>query len=155
MSNSLQSHELHHVRLPCPSTISLSLLKPMSIESMMPSNLLILCCPFSSFPQSFPASISNSCTWSLIWDLRRGQSRQLLYFLDEETINVWRIDRTKKLRLWCLISAESKQSLGLGVKEHSALEIGNLGQKPCCFSTPCYFFNLLFQLQTLFRFFTN
>ena len=28
----------------------------MSIESVMPSNHLILCCPFSSCPQSFPAS---------------------------------------------------------------------------------------------------
>ena len=32
------------------------LLKPMSIELVMPSNHLILCCPFSSCPQSFPAS---------------------------------------------------------------------------------------------------
>ena len=30
--------------------------KPMSIESVMPSNHLILCFPFSSHPQSFPAS---------------------------------------------------------------------------------------------------
>ena len=30
--------------------------KPMSIESVMPSNHLILCHPFSSHPQSFPAS---------------------------------------------------------------------------------------------------
>ena len=30
--------------------------KPMSIELMMPSNHLILCIPFSSCPQSFPAS---------------------------------------------------------------------------------------------------
>ena len=30
--------------------------KPMSIESVMPSNHLILCRPFSSCPQSFPAS---------------------------------------------------------------------------------------------------
>ena len=36
-------------------TNSWSLLKPMSIESMMPSNHLILCCPFSHL-QSFPAS---------------------------------------------------------------------------------------------------
>ena len=28
----------------------------MSFESVMPSNHLILCCPFSSYPQSFPAS---------------------------------------------------------------------------------------------------
>ena len=37
-------------------TTSLSLLKCVSVESMMPSNHLILCHPFSSCPQSFPAS---------------------------------------------------------------------------------------------------
>ena len=37
-------------------TSSCSLLKFMSIESVMPSNHLILCCPFSSHLQSFPAS---------------------------------------------------------------------------------------------------
>ena len=37
-------------------TISQSLLTLMSIESVMPSNHLILCCPFSSCLQSFPAS---------------------------------------------------------------------------------------------------
>ena len=37
-------------------TISCSLLKLMAIESVMPSNHLILCCPFSSCLQSFPAS---------------------------------------------------------------------------------------------------
>ena len=39
-------------------TISRSLLKLMSIESMMPSKHLILCCPFSSFLKSFAASRS-------------------------------------------------------------------------------------------------
>ena len=37
-------------------TISWSLLKLMSVESVMPSNHLILCCPLSSYLQSFPAS---------------------------------------------------------------------------------------------------
>ena len=37
-------------------TNSQSLLKLMSIRLVMPSNHLILCCPFSSCPQSFPAS---------------------------------------------------------------------------------------------------
>ena len=37
-------------------SISQSLLKLMSIESIMPSSHLILCHPFSSCPQSFPAS---------------------------------------------------------------------------------------------------
>ena len=39
-------------------TISQSLLKLMSIESVMPSSYLILCHPFSSCLQSFPASRS-------------------------------------------------------------------------------------------------
>ena len=38
------------------STISQSLLKYTSIESVMPSNHLILCCPLSSCLHSFPAS---------------------------------------------------------------------------------------------------
>ena len=37
-------------------TNSQSLLRLMSIESVMPSNHLILCCPFSSHLPSFPAS---------------------------------------------------------------------------------------------------
>jgi len=37
-------------------TISWSLLKLMSIESVIPSNHLTLCCPFSSCSQFFPAS---------------------------------------------------------------------------------------------------
>ena len=46
---------LHH--------FSLSLLKLMSTEWMMPSNHLILCRPFSSCPQSFPASGSCTMSW--------------------------------------------------------------------------------------------
>ena len=38
------------------NTNSRSLPKPMSIELMMPSNHLILCCPLPLCPQSFPAS---------------------------------------------------------------------------------------------------
>ena len=38
------------------STVFQNLLKLMPIDSMMPSNHLILCRPFSSFPCSFPAS---------------------------------------------------------------------------------------------------
>ena len=58
VSDSLRPRGLLNARLPCPSTISRSLLKLTSIESVMPSNRLILCRPFSSCPQSFPASES-------------------------------------------------------------------------------------------------
>ena len=44
-------------------SISWSLLKLMSIESVMSSHHLILCCPFSSCPQSFPASGSFPMSW--------------------------------------------------------------------------------------------
>ena len=43
--------------------ISRSLLKLMSIESVIPSNRLILSCPYSSCPPSFPASGSFSGSW--------------------------------------------------------------------------------------------
>ena len=46
-------------------TNSRSLLKLMSIESVMPSNHLILCRPHSSCPQSFPASGSFKWVSSL------------------------------------------------------------------------------------------
>ena len=55
MSDSLRPHGLQHVRLPCPSP-TLSLLKLMSIESVMPSNHLILCHPLLLLP-SIPPSI--------------------------------------------------------------------------------------------------
>ena len=45
MSDSLQPHGLQHARLLCPPTNSWSLPKLMSIESVMPSNHLILCHP--------------------------------------------------------------------------------------------------------------
>ena len=48
-------------------TISQSLLKFMSTESMIPSNHLILCHPFSSCPQAFPASASGSFPMSLLF----------------------------------------------------------------------------------------
>ena len=44
-------------------TISLSLLKLMYIESMIPSNHLILCCPFLLSPSIFPASGSFPVSW--------------------------------------------------------------------------------------------
>ena len=72
--SSVQS--LSHVQLfvtpwttACQASLSItnsqSLLKLMSIKSMMPSDNLILCCPFSSHLQSFPASGSFQVSWLL------------------------------------------------------------------------------------------
>ena len=48
-------------------TISLSLLKLMSIESVMPYSHLILCHPLSSCPQSLPASESFPMSHLFVW----------------------------------------------------------------------------------------
>ena len=53
LSNSLWSRGLQHARLPI--TISWSLLKLMSIESVVPSNHLIFCCPLLLLPSIFPS----------------------------------------------------------------------------------------------------
>ena len=54
VSDSLPPNELQHARPPCPSpTNSQSLLKLMSIESVMPSNHLILCHPLLPLPSIF------------------------------------------------------------------------------------------------------
>ena len=73
MSNSLQSHGLQHTRPPCPQQV-LELLKIMSIESVMPSNHLILCCcPLLLLPAIFPSIrvFSNESVlhirWPKIW----------------------------------------------------------------------------------------
>ena len=48
-------------------TSSWSLLRLMSTESMMPAIQLILCCPFSSCPQSFPALDYQGNPWVGSW----------------------------------------------------------------------------------------
>ena len=53
MSDSLRLHGLQHARFPI--TNSHSLLKPMPIESGMPFNHPILCCPLLLLPPIFPS----------------------------------------------------------------------------------------------------
>ena len=53
-SDSSQPHGPQHTRLPCPS-LSQNLLKLKSIESVMPSNHLILCHPLLLLPSVFPS----------------------------------------------------------------------------------------------------
>ena len=57
MSDSLQSHER---QASLSITISPSLLKLKSIESVMPCNHLILCCPLLLLPSMFPSITASS-----------------------------------------------------------------------------------------------
>ena len=72
ISNSLQPHGLQHSRLPCPSATPGAYSN--SIESVMPSNLLILCHPLllpSIFPiiRVFSSESVLRIGWSKVDDL--------------------------------------------------------------------------------------
>ena len=69
VSNSLRPHRLRHARLPCCSLSPQSLLKLLSIESMVPSNHLILCHPLLLLPSIFPSIrvFSNELTLCIRW----------------------------------------------------------------------------------------
>ena len=80
MSNSLRPHGLQNTRLPCPS-VSRSLLKLMSIESVMPSNHLILCCPLL-LPSIFPSirvfynELAPCIWWPKYWSFSISPSNE-------------------------------------------------------------------------------
>ena len=57
VSHSLRPHGLQHSTFPCLS-LPPRVCSNLSVDSMMPSNHLILCTHFSSHPQSFPGSRS-------------------------------------------------------------------------------------------------
>ena len=84
----LRSHGLQHARHPCPALYP-SLLKLMSIESVMPSNHLILCHPLLLLPSIFP---QHQCL--LLWVGSLHQVAKLLEFLLQHQSFQWsfRID---------------------------------------------------------------
>ena len=69
MSNSLPPHGLQHDRVPCPSPSLEACSKLMSIESVMPSNHLILCHPLLRLPSIFPSIriFSNESFHGIRW----------------------------------------------------------------------------------------
>ena len=70
--SSSQPHGLEHSRLPCPSPSP----KLMSIESVMPSNHLILCCPLLLLTAIFPIIrvFSNESAVCIMWLKHRSFS---------------------------------------------------------------------------------
>ena len=68
LPDSLQPHEPQHTRPPCPSPTP-SLPKLMSIESVMPSDHLILCCTLLLLPSIFPSIrvFSNESALYIRW----------------------------------------------------------------------------------------
>ena len=69
VSDSLRPHEPQHARPPFPSPTPRALPKLMSIESVMPSNHLILCHPLLLLPSIFPSIrvFSNKSVLRMRW----------------------------------------------------------------------------------------
>ena len=69
MFHSLQPHGLQHSRLPCPSPTHGACSNLISIDSVMPSNHLILCRPLLLLPSIFPSIriFSNESVLRIRW----------------------------------------------------------------------------------------
>ena len=69
MSDFLQPHGLKHTRYPCLSPTPGACSKLMSIESVIPSNHLILCHPLLLLPSTFPSIrvFSNESVLRIRW----------------------------------------------------------------------------------------
>ena len=82
MSSPLRPHGLQHTRLLCPSLCLLSLLKFISIESVMPSNHLFLCCPLLLLPSIFPrirvfsSELALRIRWPKCWSFSISLSNE-------------------------------------------------------------------------------
>ena len=76
VSNSLQPHELQHARPPCPSPTPRSSLRLTSMESVMPSSHLILCCPLLLLPP-IPPSIRVFSSESTLHEVAKVLEFQL------------------------------------------------------------------------------
>ena len=82
----LQPHRLQHAKLASPPfSISQSLLKLVSIESMMPSNHLIL------IIHRLLVATANNLTWES--NLCQGQvSKFLVIFKEAHSVHIWEFD---------------------------------------------------------------
>ena len=84
-------------------TVSWSLLKHISIESMMPSNHFILCCPLPLLPSIFPSIRVFSNELALFMEWSNYLSFSFSIYLSNEYFQGW-----FPLGLTCLTSLQSK-----------------------------------------------
>ena len=93
MADSLQPHELHHARPPCPSPTP-GFTRLTFIESVMPSSHLILCRPLLLLP-SIPPSIrvfSNESTIHMRWPKNWSFSFSIIPSKEHPGLISFRID---------------------------------------------------------------
>ena len=130
MSDSLQPCGLQHARPPCQAiTNSWSLLRLMSIESVMPSSHLVLCCPLLFPPlifpsiRGFPSESVLGIRWPKYWSFSFNISLS-----NEYSEMIFRIDWLDLLAVQGTLksllqhhSSKSMSSLGLSLLYGSTL----------------------------------
>ena len=104
-------------QVPLSFTISQSVLKPMSTESMMPSNHLILCPPLLLLPSIFPSIrvFSNEWTlrirwpkyWSFSFSIRTSNEHSGLISFRKDWFDLLAVQGTLKSLLQCNSSKAS------------------------------------------------
>ena len=94
MSDSLQPHGLQACQASLSFTISRSLLRLMSTESVMPSNHLILCHPFLLLPSIFPSIrvFSSESAFRMRWPKYWGFSFSITPSSEYSWLISFRID---------------------------------------------------------------
>ena len=117
----IMTHKLQHARLLCPSLSPISIFKLMSIESVMPSKHLILCCPLLLLPSIFPSIriFSNESVlhirwpkyWSFSFSISPSNEYSGLIFFSIDWFNLLAVQGTlksflqhhssKASTLWC------------------------------------------------------
>ena len=125
MSDSLRPHELQHDRSPCPSQTPKvwSLPKLMSIESVMPSNHLILCHPLLLLPSTFSSirAFSNESALRIRWAKYWSFSFSISPYSEHPGLISFRMDWLDLLAVqWTLQSLLQHHSSKASILLHSA-----------------------------------
>ena len=115
--DSLWPHGLQHARLPCPSPTPGVYSKLMYIESMMPSNHLLLCCPLLLPPSVFPSIrvFSNASVlcirwpkyWSFSFTISPSNEYSWLISFRKDWLDLLAVQGTLKSLLHCCSSKAS------------------------------------------------
>ena len=127
LSDSLLPHGLQHTRPPCPSfTICWSLLKLMSIESVMPSNHLIICHPLLLLPSIFPSIrvFSNESVLRIRWPKYWSLSFSIILSNESSELISFRIDWFDLLAVQGTLLQQ--HSLKTSILQHSAFFMAQL-----------------------------
>ena len=128
VSDSLSPPGLQHSRLPCPSATP-SLPKLMSIESVMPSNYLILCHPLLLLPSIFPSItvFSNESALHIRWPKYWSFSSSISHSNEYSRLISFRIDWLDLLAVQgTLKSLLQHHSSKVSILRHSAFFIVQL-----------------------------